>query len=169
MPGVCNETGTFVCNLEFKRNDKTMADYLSVCLQRRVSEIDGHSSNICFFCIPKLVDTIEFLNTIKNSGEFFNGILTSMAIDNKKAYAMSELTAIFDGAVNNPLADGVHPIKIEIDDDLFATETETKTDLISVQRTEPLPFYNENRNPDQNLDPIHRFPESENENKAKKN
>lgn len=143
----------FVNIFEFKRNDKTMADYLSNCLQKPVHQLDGQTSKICFFCIPKLVDVGEFLITIRKSDQYFNGIFTSTTNNSQKAESNveqnSELIANFGGAVNDPLAGGsVVAMKFEMIDEIadgpeIETEIETKIELITVQETEPPTLYSE--------------------------
>lgn len=54
--------GNSVNSLEFRR---ICAQYLSDCQQKPIHDMGTETSNICLFCIPKLVDTCEFLSTIQ--------------------------------------------------------------------------------------------------------
>lgn len=55
-----------------KRKENTMANMLSICLQKNVHQGDGRPSSICLACVPKLMNSFELINTAKNSEHFFH-------------------------------------------------------------------------------------------------
>lgn len=94
---------------EYEKNGKIMAEYLSECLGKHVDETDGYPVNICYSCIPKLMDTYGFLVTIKQSEVYFNKILHSTGKVNQKIANKIEQVPVetehFDDALNDSLSD----------------------------------------------------------------
>lgn len=114
-----------------KRKEKTMADML-IYLQVNVQQNDGWPQNICTSCVPKLMKTFEFLDTIKSSEEYFqNMLLTANVRLNRPTAATGQplatgeplVTTVFDENVEDPLASVL--IKSEHMD---VTETKVKAE-----------------------------------------
>lgn len=79
--GLCRICATKGRNLasifHTKHEDRTIADILSIFLQTNVHEDDGRPTNICFDCIPKLLESFELLTMLNDSEQFFQQIISS--------------------------------------------------------------------------------------------
>lgn len=83
MCRVCATKGSDFCSIfHTNHGDKTVAEILSIFLQKRVHEDDGRPANICFVCIPNVLQSFDLITMVQNSELFFQRT-TSVATNNQ--------------------------------------------------------------------------------------
>lgn len=131
-----------------KRKGKTMAEMLSICLQKSVHQNDGRPTEICLACIPKLLNSFELLITAKSSEHFFQQVILSKICNQKvqpndqcdESKPIAEIptvqcvepliTSEFDEDVKDPLAGGSGEVKTEqLDTSLTTPAARIKTNI----------------------------------------
>lgn len=111
---------SFVSLFHTKRKEKTMADMLSVCLKKNIHLNDGRPQNICFICIPKLMNAFELLHTAETSEDYFQRIILSRIT--KSGITELVVKSEFDETITDPLADS----EIKISDEPTASVFDIK-------------------------------------------